>query len=270
MEREIGKGGIRGSRDKGTEQSGGSGGSLGGSCERAKISDQLIQLGVGELLLVIGGHGRALFVDDRLEFGFGPGVNFFLVVHKLERKGVFVEDDAGEFSSLLGGDGDKFVGGRIDTKVRGDEAFGNDDVGRADGFDEVVARTHGADAGKVGAEASALAGDHMAAGAIGFAEEEFPAGFGVARSRSGSGFLEAAKISDDVASFGFVDIVGGHGGAGNAVKDVVEQSFVGVAVIEMAGDEARGARAAAGVEAVAEGAGVAEGGFAVFDLRSGW
>ena len=242
-----------------------SGGSLGVSVERGEKRDQVIELGVGELLLGIGGHRRAFFVDDGFEIRGGPGMELFVVVHELDGEGILIEDDAGEDSSLPGGDGDEFIGGGGVAKIERDVTLGDFRVGIADRFDEIVARTRGADAGEIGAEAAALSLHHVTTGAKRFAEEKFAAGCRIAGDRSGGRFLEAAKIGDDVASFGFFDIVGGHGSAGNAVQDVVEYGGIGLAVREMTGDEAGSAEAAVGIDAVAIGAGGAESGFAVGD-----
>jgi len=204
-------------------------------------------------------------VDYGFEFGLFPGVDFFAIVHELEREGVFVEDYAGEDSSLPRGYGDEFVGGRVGAEIDGDEAFGELGVGFANGFDEVIAGTRGSYAGEIGAEATALSLNHVALGAGGCAEEKFAAGFWISGGGGLAGFLEAAEVGDDFASGGFVDIVGGHGGAGDAVENVVEHGVIGIAVGEMAGDEAGSAETAVGVDAVAVGTVDAEIGFASFD-----
>src|SRR3974390_319637 len=121
-----------------------SGGSLGGSSERGEIGNEIVELGIGKLLFVVGGHGRTLFMDYGLEFGFRPGMVFFAVVHELEGEGILVEDDAGELGSLPGGDGDEFVVGGVDAEVGGDETFGDARVGIANGLDGVAVGTPGA------------------------------------------------------------------------------------------------------------------------------
>src|SRR5580765_1257275 len=103
-----------------------------------------------------------------------------MVVHELEGEGVFVEHDTREDSSLPCGDGDEFVGGWIGAEVDGDKTLGELGVGLANGFDEIFARAHGPDAGEIGTEAAALALNHVALGASGWAEEKFAAGFEVA------------------------------------------------------------------------------------------
>jgi hypothetical protein len=240
-------------------------GSLGVSTEGGEKGDQIVELSVGKLLLGVGGHRGAFFVDNGLEIGGCPGMNLFAVVHKLDGEGVLVEDYAGEGSSLLSSDGYKFIGGGSVAEVDGDVALGELRVGIADGLDEIVAGTGGADAREIRAEASSLARDHVTAGTIGFAEEKLAARHKIAGGRSGRRFLETAKIGDDVESFGFFDIVGGHGGARDAVEDVVEHGCLGLAMREVAGDETGCAEAAVGIDAVAVRAGGAESGFAVGD-----
>ena len=211
------------------------------------------------------GHGGAMLVDYGFEFGLLPGVDFFAVVHQLKGEGVFVQDYAGDYSSLPCGDSDEFVGGRVGAEIDGDEALGELGVGFADRFDEVFARARGADAREIGAEAAALSLNHVALGASGGTEEKFVAGFWISGGGGLAVFLQAAEVGDDFAGGGLVDIVSGHGGAGDAVEDAVKNGVVGRAVGEMAGDEAGSAKAAVGVDAVAVGAVDAEIGFAGFD-----
>ena len=174
-------------------------------------------------------------------------------VEELDVVGVLIQEEA-------------IVGGAVfEDDVGLPEGLVDLGVGVFDRFADGGGGALGADEGEFGAVDAAFAFDEMAVNASIFAEE-FGAVLRVAGWGGGGAFdSEGADEGDDLP-----DLIGGeelawHGGAFDAIGDVLEKGLVGGAVEELAGVEG-GAFAALAGDAVAIGAMGAEDAYWPFTL----
>src|ERR1700676_231354 len=229
-----------------------------GRAHAQHVGNEVLQIFVAQGFGVVGRHqGFAGFLE-RFQFVFVEEVDLLARVHHLQGEAVFVEDYALKFGAVGGDDlhGLVFLGKFF-------HGFGDSlrqaAAGFADRFDQVVEGARGAGGGEIGTEAAAFAIDHVAGGAGRSVEQRFAAS-GVAGGFGGGFFLDAANVSDHLPDFLgshanalLGGAVGGHGGAGNAVVDSVEEIGVSAAVLFPGAGQVGSTAAAAGSEAVAEG-----------------